>query len=34
LKFRLSQDIYQVLAQQGFKVLVSGSQLGYSEPDF
>jgi hypothetical protein len=27
IKIRLSQDIYQALVQQGFEVLVSGSQI-------
>lgn len=27
IKIRLSQDIYQILAVQGFEVLVSGSQV-------
>jgi hypothetical protein len=27
IEIRLSQDIYQILIQQGFEVLVSGSQL-------
>jgi hypothetical protein len=26
IEIRLSQDIYQILVQQGFEVLVSGSQ--------
>jgi hypothetical protein len=31
IEIRLSQDIYQILAVQGFEVLVSGSQGNYVE---
>jgi hypothetical protein len=33
IEIRFSQDIYQILVQQGFEVLVSGSQVnGYVLP--